>query len=146
MYQKKPRKVGRRIPEVLAALALLGQDTSWNVAKLLPGDDPTNVGKYLSRAVGLGLATVDRGCGPALFACVPGWHELVLARGGNLADSDQSVVKTKAAPASKTWEWKKPGRAVTPFAIVGGGSPVFTRAPAALPNPAELHPLYSVWR
>lgn len=143
MYQKKPRKVGRRIPEVLAALALLGQDTSWNVAKLLPGDDPTNVGKYLSRAVGLGLATVDRGCGPAMFACVPGWHELVAVRGGGLATSTTQAKAARDAPAVVK-HMPKPnadGHGVIPNYV-----PQFSRRPAALPNPAELHPLYSVWR
>ena len=132
MSNKKPKKVGRRVPEVLTAMEQAGPTTSWKLAKLLLGLDPKNVGKYASRAVGLGLAMVDRTNGSAVFTCVPGWQELVAERAQVALPAMGSKPKNFKLHEAAVW--------------VPGIVPVFVRAPNALPSAHELHPLYTVWR
>lgn len=121
------------IPSVLNALEQVQPATNWMVAKLVPWHEPSNVGKYLSRAVGLGLATVDRSYARAIFACVPGWRELVAERGGVVPDLPEAARPVLAKPVPVRRTCQVPGFGVA-------------LAPRTMPTAAELHPLYTVWR
>lgn len=68
------RKVGARIREVLEAVEA-GATTKPQIHKLLPRPiEPSNLGKYCSRAVGLRLMTVDRSKCPMEFHVAPDWR------------------------------------------------------------------------
>ena len=135
MSNKTIRKVGLRVREVLAALDAVGPCSSWHAGKLTPHIAPANVDKYLTRAVGLQLATVDRSGTPKVFAVVPGWQVLVDMRG----HFDYQAGKVRALREPEP---------VTPLVREPVASPVdnWPRPVApVLPALADLHPLYSVW-
>jgi hypothetical protein len=68
------RKVGARIREVLEAVES-GATTKPQIhAKLERPIEPSNLGKYCSRAVGLRLMTVDRSKHPMEFRVEPDWR------------------------------------------------------------------------
>lgn len=73
-------KVGANIRIILAMLEKHGPLTGAQLCGLDATMDREQVGKYCSRAVGLGLATVKRGEGsrsnPSTFTAVPGWLEM----------------------------------------------------------------------
>lgn len=68
------RKVGARIREVLEIVEA-GATTKAEIHKLLTHPiEPSNLGMYCSRAVGLRLMTVDRSKSPMEFHVVPDWR------------------------------------------------------------------------
>jgi hypothetical protein len=71
------RPVGQHIRAVLAILDDHGPMTYRETWAHYPCVEMTNVRKYLSRAVAMGLATVDREAFPSRFSVIPGWRAIV---------------------------------------------------------------------
>lgn len=80
MLNKAGRPVGARIREALEILDRIGPARAVEVCAHMDNVQPSNAGKYCSRAVGLGLATVDRSGSWPVFAVAPSWRELAAAR------------------------------------------------------------------
>ena len=74
------RPVGTRIREALEVLERIGPARAIEVCAHMADVEPSNAGKYCSRAVDLRLATVDRAGSWPVYAVVPGWREMVVAR------------------------------------------------------------------
>lgn len=74
------RPIGNRIVEVLEIAERLGPcSVRQGHACMSPEVDIHNADKYFTRAVGMGLMTVDR-CGkPKLYYVAPGWRKMLLA-------------------------------------------------------------------
>lgn len=70
-------RVGKRILFALEMCESLGAITSSHLFKEWADQHQTNCHKYLSRAVGLRLMTVDRTTYPHTFSLVEGWRERV---------------------------------------------------------------------
>lgn len=72
--------VGQRIREACELLERLGPASASEICEHLDDVEASNVGKYCSRAVGLGLMTVKRGVDGkrpyANFTVVPSWREV----------------------------------------------------------------------
>lgn len=101
--QRTGRSVGQRIRQVCAIAASIGPCTYKQVYAQMTDIALPNASKYLSRAVGLGLMTVERserpGKGhPAIFTVVPGW-ELLLDRHA----TTRIVKRVRKVPVSR-WE------------------------------------------
>lgn len=78
MKKNAGRPVGARIREVLEIAESRGEANTTVIRLAMKGDvQPTNVGKYCSRAVGLGLLTADREQKPIVYRPVAGWRELI---------------------------------------------------------------------
>ena len=73
-----PKIIGERIQQVLAALEPVQPCGSGPLANLVPHIDQRNLNKYLNRAVGLGLAKIDRTAKPSQFEVLPDWRHLLL--------------------------------------------------------------------
>lgn len=71
-----PRAVGKRIFQACCAVERFGVCGSGDVQACMEVE-LSNVIKYLSRGVGLGLLTVSRESRPHQFRVVPGWREKV---------------------------------------------------------------------
>ena len=71
-----PRPIGGQIFHACEAVERFGVCGSPDVQPIL-GVVNTNAIKYLSRAVGYGLLTVDRSTRPHQYRVVPGWREKV---------------------------------------------------------------------
>lgn len=73
-------KVGQNIRILLALLEKHGELSGAQMCQIDSTLDREQLGKYCSRAVGLGLATVKRGnrsrSNPDVFKAVPGWLEM----------------------------------------------------------------------
>lgn len=75
------RPIGARIREVLSVVEAMGSATFIQVRPRLSGGvEHSNAAKYCSRAVGLGLMTVDRDKKPMVFTPVDGWRQLIEER------------------------------------------------------------------
>jgi len=75
------RPVGARIREVLEITEARGQANTTEIRLAMKGYvESANVGKYCSRAVGLGLLTADRTQHPIVYSPMPGWRDLIDAR------------------------------------------------------------------
>jgi hypothetical protein len=75
------RPIGARIREVLSIVEAMGSATVIQVRPRLSGGvEHSNAAKYCSRAVGLGLMTVDRDKKPMVFTPVDGWRQLIEER------------------------------------------------------------------
>lgn len=75
------RPIGARIREVLSVVEAMGSATVIQVRPRLSGGvEHSNAAKYCSRAVGLGLMTVDRDKKPMVFTPVDGWRQLIEER------------------------------------------------------------------
>jgi len=70
------RPIGQRIIQACEIVERFGVCGSPDVQPIL-GVVSTNTIKYLSRAVGYRLLTVDRTCRPHQYRVVPGWREKV---------------------------------------------------------------------
>lgn len=70
-------RVGTRILFALEMCEKLGTITSTDLFKAWGDQHQTNCHKYLSRAVGLRLMTVDRTTYPHTFHAVDGWRERI---------------------------------------------------------------------
>lgn len=75
------RKVGARIREVLEIVEAGAKTKPEIRQRMNPSADPQHVGMYCSRAVGLGLMTVDRRKFPMEFRVVSHWRALVAESG-----------------------------------------------------------------
>lgn len=69
------RAVGQRIILAMQLLEREGPCGYRLISSYMDFVQKENVAKYLSRAVGLGLATVDRSSGVKVFEAVPGWRD-----------------------------------------------------------------------
>lgn len=73
-------KVGKHIRNICATLEEHGPMGSRSLCDYLVGIEPSNMGKYCSRGVGLGLLTVERGLRSrrnySVFTVVPGWQDM----------------------------------------------------------------------
>ena len=74
------RPIGARIRDVCAALEQYGPMGGSGLCDKINGIERSNMGKYCSRAVGLGLLTVERGLRQrtnySVFTVVPGWRDI----------------------------------------------------------------------
>ena len=66
-------RVGHRIREACEIVDASGGCTSARIKSTFPAAH-SNAFTYLSRAVALGLLTIDRSVYPHLFTAVPGWR------------------------------------------------------------------------
>jgi hypothetical protein len=73
-------RVGKRILFALEMCETLGTITSSHLLKEWADQHQTNCHKYLSRAVGLRLMTVDRTTYPHTFSLVDDWRERVYGK------------------------------------------------------------------
>ena len=74
-------RVGARIKELCAALEGMGSATAAEIHKaVFPELDVNSVRTYCSRAVGLGLAKVDRSTFPMRFSIAEGWQRFKAPR------------------------------------------------------------------
>lgn len=81
MRNNAGRPVGARIREVLEITEARGQANTTEIRLAMKGCvESANVGKYCSRAVGLGLLTADRTQYPIVYRVVDGWREAIDAR------------------------------------------------------------------
>ncbi|WP_156391396.1 hypothetical protein [Acidovorax sp. Root70] len=81
MRNNAGRPVGARIREVLEITEARGQANTTEIRLAMKGYvESANVGKYCSRAVGLGLLTADRTQHPIVYRAVDGWREAIDAR------------------------------------------------------------------
>ena len=71
-----PRPIGKQILRACEVVEHLGVCGSPDVQPIL-GVASTNTIKYLSRAVGYSLLTVDRTCRPHQYRVVAGWRQKV---------------------------------------------------------------------
>ena len=75
------RPVGERIRSICAFLDVEGPMVVSDLLALMPEEDRTNLSKYCSRGVGLGLLTVERNTGVQknsnLWDVAPGWREMI---------------------------------------------------------------------
>jgi len=69
------RPVGQRIILAMQLLEREGPCGYRVISDYMNFVQKENVAKYLSRAVGLGLATVDRSRGVKMFSAVDGWRD-----------------------------------------------------------------------
>lgn len=73
-------KVGKHIRNICETLEEHGPMGSRHLCDYLTGIEASNMGKYCSRGVGLGLLTVERGLRTrsnySVFTVVPGWQEM----------------------------------------------------------------------
>jgi len=70
-------RVGDRIKQVLTILEVGGPQAGWQVAAKTPDCESSNVHKYLSRSVGLGLVTRTKPDKLWLYAVKPNWREIM---------------------------------------------------------------------
>jgi hypothetical protein len=72
--------IGQRIRDACALLERVGPSGANALCDHLTDIEPSNMGKYCSRAVGFGLMTVERGIRGrvqySIFTVVPGWREI----------------------------------------------------------------------
>lgn len=72
--------IGQRIRSACELLEQVGPSGANALCDHLTDVEPSNMGKYCSRAVGLGLMTVERGIRGrvqySIFTVVPGWREI----------------------------------------------------------------------
>ena len=72
--------VGKHIRNICTTLEEHGSMGSRHLCDYLTGIEASNMGKYCSRGVGLGLLTVEHGlgsrCNYSVFTVVPGWLEM----------------------------------------------------------------------
>lgn len=74
------RPIGERIKQVVTIVDEMGQATANQVLERMTGVCKHNVGKYCSRAVGLGLMTADRSAYRVVYRVIDGWREVVAKR------------------------------------------------------------------
>lgn len=78
------RPVGNHIRNICASIEESGPSGIKAVRERFPEIEYSNASKYCSRAVGLGLMTVERGRGSkasyCVFTVVPGWREMAEKR------------------------------------------------------------------
>ena len=74
------RPIGERIKQVVAIVDELGQANANEVLERMAGVCKHNVGKYCSRAVGLGLMTADRSAYRVIYRVTEGWREKLANR------------------------------------------------------------------
>ena len=74
------RTVGTNIRNICSVLEEHGPMGSRHLCDYLVNSEASNMGKYCSRGVGLGLLTVERGLGSrsnySVFTVVPGWQDM----------------------------------------------------------------------
>lgn len=82
--KRRGRNIGQRILDMCAMIEECGPSEIKLINARLGGVETSNAGKYCSRAVCLGLMTVERGmngkCKYAIYSIVPGWREIANAR------------------------------------------------------------------
>ena len=97
------RSIGKHIRAICATLEKLGPSTSKRVFEHIDGVGREDVGRYCSRAVGLGMVTVMRSTATpwnsSIYTVVPGWQMLA---------DQRKTTKLKAGPKPKpkTTKWK----------------------------------------
>lgn len=73
------RTPGKRIRQACEVLEKFGPMGASSLCDHIPDVQPSNMGKYCSRAVGLGLMTVERGLrnrsNYSIYTVVPNWKE-----------------------------------------------------------------------
>ena len=81
MKRNAGRPVGARIREVLEIAEQRGTANTTEIRLAMKGHvESANVGKYCSRAVGLGLLVADRSKKPIVYRAVDGWRDEIDAR------------------------------------------------------------------
>ena len=75
------RPIGARIRQICEVLEKTGPLVTKEICARLPNIEQSNAGKYCSRAVGLGLMTVNRvHAHRSYYAIVDNWRELIEQR------------------------------------------------------------------
>lgn len=78
------RPVGERVREICEILNVEGPMGMSDLLFFMPHVERSNLGKYCSRGVGLGLLTVERKTGARenrhVWSVVPGWREMIEQR------------------------------------------------------------------
>ena len=91
------RPIGERIRAICAHIERAGPMVVSDLLAVMPSEDRTNLAKYCSRAVGLGLLTVQRNTGVQknsnLWDVNPGWRELIGQRRTTRTKLDQVPAK-----------------------------------------------------
>ncbi len=70
------RPIGERIRALCERLELDGPQGIAELREMFPGIERSNLWKYCTRGVGLGVLTVDRTTGRAAFSAATGWREI----------------------------------------------------------------------
>lgn len=96
------RPIGERIRSVCAALEQYGPMGVSGLCDKINGVERSNMGKYCSRAVGLGLLTVERGLSHrsnySVYHVVPEWREFIEQR-------RTTRIKVAQVPACERTRW-----------------------------------------
>lgn len=100
MKKNAGRPVGARIREVLEIAESRGEANTTEIRLAMKGHiDSANVGKYCSRAVGLGLLVADRSKKPIVYRAVDGWRDEIDARPSSRRRPDPK----RALAPQRTW-------------------------------------------
>ena len=101
------RPVGERIRTICAHLDTDGPMGISELRVLIPDVVRSNMGKYCSRAVGLGLLTVERKAGPLgdrhVWTVVPGWRDMVQLRRTTRINPTQQYKQTRWSGVSSVF-------------------------------------------
>lgn len=96
MTKPKRAAYGDRIQEVCEIVSNMGKATSAQVRSRMTGlPSSSNAAKYCSRAVGLGLMTVDQNASPMVYRVVTDWREI--RAGADYSDVPEAPEKKPSA-------------------------------------------------
>jgi hypothetical protein len=99
MKKNAGRPIGTRIREVLEIADARGQANTTEIRLAMKGNvESANVGKYCSRAVGLGLLAADRTQKPIVYRAIEGWRDEIDAR-----PPSRRRPEPKAKPPARSW-------------------------------------------
>lgn len=91
------RPVGERIRALCEMLESQGPSGIVKLRSLMPDVERSNLWKYCTRGVGLGLMKVDRQTGQSIFTAKPGWREI--------ADTRRTTKLLRPQPRPKATQW-----------------------------------------
>lgn len=90
------RPIGQRIRQVMAIVDQMGHATANQVLAQMKGVCKHNVGKYCSRAVGLGLLSADRSGYQIVYSTQYDWREKIAARDPKRGEMDGATTVQRA--------------------------------------------------
>ena len=93
------RPIGDRIKDACEVLERIGPASTRAICQHLPDVEQSNMAKYCSRAVGLGLMGVERGkrsrVNFTIFTVKPDWRVTVEERGTDLPKPEPDIRESK---------------------------------------------------
>lgn len=99
------RPIGIRIMQACELLEKHGPMGATSLCDYAPDVEPGNMGKYCSRAVGLGMMTVERGLrnksNYSVYTVVNGWREIAKER----RTTKKAAVQPRAEPVRAPNRW-----------------------------------------